>query len=82
MKIIKAYEINSISDAREYYESTYAVIGYNDRMQMLCEKYDLTVDLEAVPIAGVKSFAEVADILRIIKIVLSIYAIGALRMQI
>ena len=33
----------------------------------LAKKYDLTVQLEAVPIAGVKSFAEVADILRIIK---------------
>lgn len=30
----------------------------------LAAKYDLTVDLEAVPIAGVKSFDEVADILR------------------
>ena len=33
----------------------------------LAKKYDLTVELEAVPIAGVKSFAEVADILKIIK---------------
>ncbi|MBQ3437963.1 MAG: sugar phosphate isomerase/epimerase [Fusobacterium sp.] len=38
-----------------------------DKVIELCElaaKYDLTVDLEAVPIAGVKSFAEIAEILR------------------
>lgn len=33
----------------------------------LAKKYDLTVELEAVPVAGVKSFAEVAEILKLIK---------------
>ena len=49
------------TDNREY-----AIEKFADLCD-LAKKYDLTVDLEAVPIAGVKSFAEVADILRIIK---------------
>ena len=33
--------------------------GKSTIAKLLAKKYDLTVDLEAVPIAGVKSFAEV-----------------------